>query len=164
MLKAIGGFLLGCLVFAAFGAVLATFLLGAEWLSDKLTNVFLPGCAWALLACVVVFLPCSIFNLTRPLAAFGFMISSFFFGLTAWLMGFSATLALWGAGAVVFGLFFMGIGVVPMGIVALVLKGFWPPAILIVVGLVLTYGTRAFAIWLETIVERHSYSNVPQLR
>lgn len=160
MLKATGNFLLGCTVFAAIIAVLTAFFLGAGWLSDKLTTFFLPACSWIVLACVVL-LPFAIFNTTRPFAAFGFLFASFFFGLTSWLMGFTATLSLWGAVAVTIGLFFFGFGVVPMGIAALALKGFWGPAGLLAFGLVLTYGTRAFAIWLGDLVDQHPYSTAP---
>ena len=158
MLNAIGGFLMTCLFVVAGGLAIAAFLLGADWLSAKLIGFFIPACAWLAVGCAAVLLPLSALKSTRHVAAYGFLIASFFFGLTVWLMGYQATLSLWGVVAVVVGLLFLGLGVVPMGIVAFGANGLWEPAAILTVGLLLTWGTRAFAFWLADLVDRQQRS------
>jgi hypothetical protein len=91
---------------------------------------------------VVILLPLAIIPPTRPWAGLGFFISSFIFGITGWFMGLLLTWILWGGLAVIIGLFIMGIGVVPIAMIATLFNGMWLELGLLFLAVVLTFGLR----------------------
>jgi hypothetical protein len=59
--------------------------------------------------------------------------------------GLVLTLSTWGLGAVLLGLFLGGIGVVPIAMLATLLKGMWAPLAELVVLTIMTFASRAGA-------------------
>jgi hypothetical protein len=74
---------------------------------------------------------------------------SYLFGVTLWLTGFLVTFALWGTVAVVLGVLLLGVGVVPIGLLATALNGMWPQFFSLLVMVLLTFGTRMGSIALS---------------
>lgn len=91
---------------------------------------------------IFILLPLAVIPPTRPWAGHGFFLSSYIFGLTGWLMGLILTWGLWGGLAVVIGLFIVGIGVIPIGMLAALFSGMWIELGLLVLAVVLTFGLR----------------------
>jgi hypothetical protein len=56
--------------------------------------------------------------------------------------GFLLTLAIWGIGAIIIGFLIAGIGVVPIAILATLIKGLWPHFIELVLLTILTFSCR----------------------
>ena len=92
---------------------------------------------------IVVFLPMGIFKRTKGATALGLSISSYVFGLTLWFFGLLLTYIIWGMVGILIGLFFAGIGVVPLSILATALEGEWSILGQLVFLLFLTFGSRA---------------------
>jgi len=97
---------------------------------------------------VVIFLPLALIPRTRVWGGLGFFISSYIFGLTAWFLGLLTTLIIWGVWPVIIGLFIMGVGVVPIGIVASLFNGYWTEVLVLVLSMILTFGLRVLGFWL----------------
>jgi hypothetical protein len=79
--------------------------------------------------------------------------ASYVFGATLWMEGLLLTLFIWGLGAVFIGLCVVGIGVVPIAMLATLLKGMWGPLIELVLLTIMTFGSRACAISLAESLE-----------
>lgn len=94
-----------------------------------------------LLGCdIVILVPLAFIPRTRTWAGVGFYVSAFVFGLTGWGMGLILTWALWGGLAVFVGVFLMGIGVVPIAMLAALCNRMWLDLGLLVVAVILTFG------------------------
>lgn len=155
-IKALGGVLLGIAAASALFLIMYAFITGtarvAEWLAPLLTSVN----GYALGISIVVLLPMALFRASRGWAAVGFMVVSFVFGFVMWMFGFLYTYILWGVLGIVVGIFLAGIGVVPIGMLALAIHGEWELAGQLLFGLVLTFGTRAFAMYLSEKADREA--------
>ena len=64
-------------------------------------------------------------------------------------MGLLLTLDLWGGCAAVIGLFLLGIGVVPIAMLATLFNGMWIELGLLVLAVVLTFGLRILGAFLQ---------------
>jgi hypothetical protein len=64
------------------------------------------------------------------------------------------TYQLWGGAGIITGLVLAGVGVVPLGIAAAAINGIWYYVVELIFGLFVTYGTRAFALFLANSLER----------
>jgi len=115
---------------------------GGAWLGEKLLPWLNLLSMVMIVICIVLLVPLALIRPTRPLAGLGFFIASYVFGATGWFMGLLLTWSLWGSFAVLIGLLFLGVGVVPMGMLATLLKGMWPELGFLVVAVVLTFGLR----------------------
>lgn len=147
-LKDAGTWLLGIVALLAILAIPALFLAGAEWLSERLLPWFILASTLALVFVVFVALPLSVFRRCRGFTAIASLVASYVFGATLWMWALLLTLALWGTWAVVIGLFMMGVGVVPIAMLATLFKGMWSILGQLVVLIVLTFGCRSFAFWI----------------
>jgi len=94
----------------------------------------------------IILLPLVFIPMTRPWAGLGFFISSYLFGLTGWFMGLLLTWTLWGGLAVFIGLFIMGIGVIPIGMLATLFNGMWLELGILTLAVILTFGLRILGI------------------
>ena len=146
-LKGAGNLLLGILIFVAILAIPALFIVGAEWLSERLLPWFVLASFLALGFLLLVLLPLAAFRRSRAFASIAMLVVSYVFGATVWMEGLLLTMALWGTFAVIIGLFFMGVGVVPIAMLATLFKGMWARLAELVVLTVLTFGTRFLAVW-----------------
>jgi hypothetical protein len=151
-LKSIGatvGGLLIWVVVCVVGLVVIGFLIGgAGWVSDRLLPWFAKASFIAFLVLIFVLLPLSAIRATRGLAAPVIMCLSYLFGATVWMEGLLTTLHIWGGAAVAIGLFLMGVGVVPIAMLATLFHGLWAQLVELIGLVVLTFGSRIFALWL----------------
>ena len=128
-LKHAGMFAMGFAVLVGILALVVAFIRGSVWASTHLLSPLIAVGWFAVAVDVFVLLPLS--------------VSTYLFGLIAWLLGFLLTYALWGAVAVVIGMLFMGLGVVPIGMVASAWNGLWEPFFTLLVLILVTWGARA---------------------
>jgi hypothetical protein len=123
MLDGLGGFLIMVALLLMGIAICAVFMFGAAWASTKLLPWF-SIMTWIAFGLVVfVILPLAILRATRGFSSVALFIASYIFGATRWMEGLLLTLFIWGLGAVFLGLFLAGIGVVPITMLATLLKG-----------------------------------------
>jgi len=141
-LSKIGTFALGVVIMLAVFSIPVILIVGGVWVAEKVLPWLILLCLLVLVFNIIILGPLAAIPATRPWAGLGFFISSYIFGLTGWFMGLLLTWILWGGCAVVVGLFIMGIGVVPIAMVATIVNGMWPDFGLLVLAVVLTYGLR----------------------
>jgi hypothetical protein len=122
MLKGVGSGALGTvgvLVFIVLPLVLLWNAgLVAELFEKKLIVPAFIICQWVIVICLFVLLPLAIFRWTRGFAASGLMLASFAFGVTTWMASFSITYYYWGIGAVLIGSLLVGVGILPIAVIA----------------------------------------------
>ncbi len=152
-LGGLGGYLLVGAIFLILIFIGIVIIRGSAWVSAKLLPVFSTISIILFLLDVFIFLPLAIFRATRPLSIVVLLISSYIFGATLWMEGFLLTLIIWGPGAVFMGLFIFGIGVVPIAMLATLIKGMWGPFIGLVLLAILTYASRAGSLALSGELE-----------
>lgn len=134
-------------------AIAAVFIFGAAWASSKLLPWFsvLTWIAFALVVFIV--LPLAIPQATRGFSSVALFVASYIFGATLWMEGLLFTLAIWGLSAVFIGLLFVGVGVVPIAILATLLNGMWGSLIELVLLTIMTFGSRIGAMSLAASLE-----------
>jgi len=148
IIKGLRTYLFGALFIAGLILIPLLLLKGGLWLTQTVYPLLIIIYAIALIVCVVIFLPLSLFQKTRAFSSIGILISSYIFGVTVWVWSFLLTYMLWGMLGLIIGLFIMGVGVVPVAILATLLNGEWSAFFQLVLLLVLTFGTRGFALYL----------------
>lgn len=148
--KKFGTYLFGFAVLAAVLSLPFVFIKGAMWASENLLPPLF-SIGWIAIAIVLlVLLPLSLFRRLRGFTGMTIFLSSYLFGLICWLTGFVVTYSLWGAWAVVVGILFLGGGIVPIGMVASLFKGEWQMLVLLLVLVVLTFGTRVGGMYIAS--------------
>ena len=110
----------------------------------------------AMFVSIFSLLPTALFRRTRGIAGLGLFIASYIFGATLWVWAFLLTYMLWGWGALIIGLLIMGIGIVPISMLATIFKGEWYLLGNLVLLLFFTFGARMFGLYLTTKYEKHS--------
>ncbi|MEW6325097.1 MAG: hypothetical protein AB1515_06885 [Nitrospirota bacterium] len=161
-LKEIGSTALFIIFFIGLILLGAMFLKGAIWLSATLYP-WLVGISGTTLAITVFFLiPNAIFSPIPKIAGIGMVIASYVFGTTLWTMSLLLTYLLWGGWAVFIGLFIFGIGVVPMAMLAIALKGIWLGVGELALLLVLSLGLRFWGAYLLVKIDEKTVE--PQLQ
>jgi hypothetical protein len=146
-LKNLGLILLGIAIFGGLLLLAAFYIEGAVWATVKLTPVVEWANFLSFVAVILLILPAFI-RKSRGFAAIGYMLASYIFGISLWMYGLIVAYALWGTAGVVVGLVLMGVGVVPVAVVAALLHGEWFAIGNLILGLVMTFGTRALAAFL----------------
>jgi hypothetical protein len=141
-LSNMGAYAFGLIILLAVLALPVLFIAGGVVLGEKILPWLVSLSALTLGLNIVILLPLALIPPTRPWAGLGFFISSYVFGLTGWFMGLLLTWILWGGMAVIIGLFIMGVGVVPIGMLATLFNGMWAELGLLVLAVVLTFGLR----------------------
>lgn len=144
----------GCLV-AICGVIIMLFLLvlaiqGGAWLAAKILPALPIFAEIVLAADILIFLPLAIFRRTQRLAGDGLFVSSYAFGVTLWIWAFLLAYTIWGALAVIIGIFLVGVGVVPIAMLATAFTGQWGNLGILVSLLLITFGIR----WLGQSLRR----------
>jgi hypothetical protein len=147
-LKSAGWTFLGILLLLGIIAVVGVFLGAAEALSEYVLPWCIRVAFWGFLALSVVLLPASLVRRWRSFTSPAMLVLSYLFGATVWMDGLVLTMTIWGDGAVIFGLFFLGVGVVPIAMLATLFHGMWGRLAELVVLTLLTFGSRFFAFWI----------------
>jgi len=148
---------LGIIIFLFFLTIPIIIIQGTAIIGEKI----LP---WLSLFSVIVFfillmilLPLSFFKITRSISGIGIHISSYVFGLTLWFMSLLITYYIWGIIPVIIGLFIMGVGVVPIAMLASIINGYWDILIELIVLLCITFGSRIYSGYLIDKSEHEAY-------
>ena len=97
---------------------------------------------------LIVFGPLALIPPTRGIAAVAFYVASYAFGALLFAMSLAYTYAVWGLFAVFVGIVGLGIGIVPVALLAALFHGDYGNLILFAVTAVLVYGLRALSLWL----------------
>jgi hypothetical protein len=158
-IKTGGAIALGIAVFLGLIFLAVFFIKGAAYVSVVALPYLDIAAAIGFVICILIFLPLSIFRVTRAVACVGLFIASYIFGIELWMYGFIVTYALWGGVGIFLGLCFGGVGVVPLGLIAATLHGEWYPVAQILFGLVTTFGARGFAAYLAKKVDEAQSSS-----
>lgn len=124
------------------------FIRGMVWVSDKVLPWLAYASVIAMALCIVVFLPLSFFRATRGFSALCYYFASYAFGLTLWAYSCLVAFEFWGYIGLILGLVLFGAGVVPVASLASLLHGEWGTLGVLIAGVVLTFGTRSFALHL----------------
>ena len=151
--KNLGLVLLGLGVIAGVVLLFALFIEGAVWVTVKLTLIVEWANTIAFVAAVFLIVP-ALTRFGRGFAAVSYLLVSYVFGLTLWMYALIVAYALWGTVGIIIGLALMGVGVVPVAIVAALLHAEWYALGNLVFAIVLTFGTRALAAFLASKADR----------
>jgi hypothetical protein len=146
----------GLFVLIAVLTIPALFIVGAEWLSQRVLPWFVLASVLVLAFLIIVLLPLAAFQRFRPFASEAIVIVSYVFGVTVWMEGLLLTMALWGTFAVVLGLVIAGVGLVPIAMLATLFNGMWAGLAELVVLTLLTLGSRLFAVWVASKADASS--------
>lgn len=118
-----------------------------EWIADTAARLYsftAPVSGFVLAVVLLVLLPLSIWNRMRGGAGAWIFGASYVFGLVAWLLGCAVTWSAFGWVGLILGLLVVGIGVVPLAIIAAFFKDAVPIGVawelFILIGL--TWGCR----------------------
>ena len=76
----------------------------------------------ALMVIVLVFLPLAIWHKTRNAAGVGLLVTAYIFGVVTWLFCAAVTFGLFGWIGLIIGLLVLGVGVIPIAIIAAIYK------------------------------------------
>jgi len=143
--KKISAALFGGVVLVGLFALPVVFILGSTWAANHLLPP-LVIIGWIAVALdIAILLPLSIFKRLRGFTGSVMFLSSYVFGLVAWLFGFVLTYSILGLWPVIIGLLFFG-GVVPMALLATMLRGLWNPFFYLLAILVITFASRRIGI------------------
>ena len=143
---------LGCLFVGGvlFAVLFAAWVKGAVWLGTHvLPWLFVANTLVAALD-ILILLPLAALRATRALSGSGFVLSSFVFGATLWFWGLLITFFMWGFIGVFVGLVIMGVGVVPIGMLAAAINGEWGVVGQLLLLAFMTFGARFFGIFLAS--------------
>ncbi|MGO9317421.1 MAG: hypothetical protein ACLPXT_14775 [Terracidiphilus sp.] len=147
-LKSAGWTFLGILLLLGIIAVAGAFLGAAEALSEFVLPWCIRVATWGFLALILVLLPASLVRRWRSFTSPAMLVLSYLFGAAVWMDGLVLTMTIWGGWAVVVGLFILGIGVVPIAMLATLFHGMWPRLAELVILTALTFGSRFLAFWI----------------
>lgn len=153
LLSTIGGLLIYGIVLCVCLFIAALFIQGAAWVSEKLLPWFSMLTLFTFGLEVFILLPLAIPKYTRGFSSIALYISSYIFGATLWMEGLLLTLIIWGPIAVLIGLFIAGVGVVPIAMLATLIKTMWGPLLELVLLTILTFASRIGAISLAESLE-----------
>ncbi|MGI8437322.1 MAG: hypothetical protein ACR2NX_10525 [Chthoniobacterales bacterium] len=154
-LKAIGRVALWLAIMVGTVLLVTMFIRGGAWLSDKLYPWLVGLSALALAFSVLALLPLAAFRETRGYSGVGFYIVSYVFGVTLWVWSFLTTYVLWGGIAVIIGLLMVGVGVLPIALLATAFKGMWSLFGELLFVTVATFATRGFGLYLASRDQRY---------
>ena len=98
---------------------------GIAWLSDSILPILLDVNKIVFLVCLGILSPLAFFEKLRDFIGGCFKLSAFIFGFTLWLWSFLLTYELWGVTAVYIGISAVGVGVIPIAMLATMFNGMW---------------------------------------
>jgi hypothetical protein len=120
-------------------------IFGLTWVSVIVSPWLVPAFFWTLVMSIFILGPLAVIRRTRGFAAAGLMVASYVFGACLWITSLLLTYELWGTIAVTIGLVVLGIGIVPVALLAALFHGQWWHLLDLVMLIVATFGTRLLA-------------------
>jgi len=154
--KNIAGFRSSLFGFAIlFGLIFLAVLFtqGITWFGNIISSLMPPVFFITILVSILIFIPMALLRKTRGYAAIGFLISSYIYGLILWFSCLLITYDYWGGVGVAIGLFLMGIGIIPISLLAMLLHADWATLGGTLLMIFLVYGVRLLAAWLVNKVD-----------
>jgi uncharacterized protein DUF4339 len=137
---------------AAIWTLCMLYLYEEIWVTDQLIRYAIWAAGLGIVLMPVVVLPLAFIKATKKASAFGLLASSYVFGTCMWMMGTLTAYFYWGFKGLMVGILLFGIGVVPIGLLAGLLNADWTVVMIIGMGMMLTYGARVGAFWLEAFL------------
>jgi len=152
-IKNLGGGLFGIVIMLGLFLLPLLFIKGGLWLSATIYPwlVSISGITFAI--SLFILLPLAIFKKTRSASAIGLLIASYIFGATAWVWSFLLAYVFWGFLGLFIGLFIVGVGVVPIAMLASLFKGEWGIFGQLVLIVIITFGVRFLALYIAEKAE-----------
>lgn len=148
------GFVIMAVIFVGSVALALLFIGFLTWIINASIRYLIVATFIGAALDIVIFLPLTFLRWTRAVSYLGFTLSSWVFGLTAFAAGFLTTMEIWGRVGVFIGLFLLGVGVVPIGLLASLLHGAWLDFFTLL-GLVVAYFLATFgAAGAQSLAER----------
>jgi hypothetical protein len=118
----------------------------------------LPVVVWSTTGvCILILAPLGLFQKTRWTAGAYLYSTSYVFGAILWIYGAVATFAYWGWVGLLVGLLALGVGVVPMGLLALALQSQWEWLLNLGGLFLMMVITRLGGAWFINSAERKKY-------
>lgn len=152
-LKNFGYYTLGIAGFLLMLFIGVVMIKGAVWLGEHALQ-WLIDFSWIVFAInLFILFPLGLFRKTGIVGGMGMYISSYVFGLTLWFLGLLLTYFTWGFFGVFIGLVLGGVGVVPVAMLAMLINGELFTLLILVILIVLTFGSRALGIYLASRAE-----------
>lgn len=130
------------ITFLTIGLVIAMMIKSGAWISEQIYPLLLIVSEITFAVILFVFIPLSLFRKTRYYAGKNMMIASYVFGVTLWIWGFVITYKFWGVLGIVIGILLLGVGVVPMAMLAAIFNTAWYELLKLGVLLFITYCVR----------------------
>lgn len=156
-LKSIGSFVLVIGFFILLIFIATFFIKGGVWIGSKVFP-WLSIIMWLVFAIdLLIILPLGLFKKTKGASAIGLVVSSYVYGITLWFWALLLTYFIWGTVAVIIGLFIVGVGVVPIAMLATAIKGEWAITGQIVLLIVLTFGSRMLGFYFGAKADELAY-------
>jgi len=149
-LKSVGSSVLGICILVAGIFLLIMFLKGGVWLSVRVYPWLVLIASIAFWITVLIFMPLALFRRTRAAAGICTYCVSYVFGLTLWVWSLLLCYTIWGIGGIVAGLILMGIGVVPIAMLASLFNGLWSTLGELALLVLITYGSRFLGIYITS--------------
>jgi S1-C subfamily serine protease len=134
------------------------FICGLTWVSGIVSPWLIPAFFCTLAISIFILGPLAVIRKTRVFSAAGLMVASYVFGACLWITSLLLTYELWGTIAVIIGLAVLGIGIVPVALLAALFHGQWWHLLDLVMLIVATFGTRLLAGWLAEKVDSDQYA------
>jgi hypothetical protein len=150
IVRNVGGAILGIVALVAMATLAFFFMYGGVWLSEQAVEYMLWFSEITFVLWTLILLPLSLFRTTRPASTFGSFVALYIFGITTWMLGVLITYDYLGTLWLIVGFVFAGVGVVPLGIIGAIIKADWQAVGALACGIILTYGSRTFALWLSS--------------
>ena len=150
----IGGGAIAILLPLTILFLIVLFVRGMVWMSEKALPWLLTASEISILVVIIILLPMCLFRKTRGLGGLGCFYASYVFGLELWAYSCLFVVSTWGYVALIIGLFLAGVGVVPVAMLSALFHGEWTSLLELILSVVLTFGTRAFAFWMLAKADR----------
>jgi len=162
LLSAIGGLIIIAISTAILLIIYGLIFHGVAKVSTTILPWINRATIISFLLFVIILIPLSLFRKTKAISGIGMRYASYIFGLNAWILGFIYTLSIWGWTAIFIGLVFLGVGVVPIGILALAIKGLWYPCIELIILIIVVFGVRLWGAYLMVRADELSIEDEPE--
>ena len=156
-IKELGSIILGFAALLGIAAIGIGLLTGAAEFSVWVLKWTFPVFSITLACSIVILLPLSLLPPARGFSAVGLMFASVAFSAILWLWGMAYTYSVWGMFGVFVGLVLLGIGVVPIAMLAALVHGDWSNFWMLVITGIVTIVFRVFANWLAQKADERGY-------
>lgn len=154
--KEAGWFVLGLGMMIVAVVIIAIFLNGTIYIGEKILPFLQDVLVWASVLFFLVLLPFSFIRKTYKFVGTATFYFSYLSGFTLWFYSALVTYYFWGFFGLIVGLFLVGIGVLPIAIIASLFNGEWTILWNLFYLAALTYGSRILSIYtLSKIAESH---------